>query len=66
MKEKIYLTDDMVILNFDLAYPESRSDLLKSKEFKAFVAHYLEYLRERVGTCPRRMQCRRCASSPGN
>ena len=47
MKEKIYLTDDMVILNFDLAYPESRSDLLKSKEFKAFVAHYLEYLRER-------------------
>ena len=34
MKEKIYLTDNMVILNFDLAYPESRSDLLKSKEFK--------------------------------
>lgn len=46
MKEKIYLTDDMVILNFDLAYPESRSGLLKSKEFHAFIAHYVEYLKK--------------------
>ncbi len=45
MKERIYLTDDMAILNFDLAYPESRSGLLKSKEFKAFVAHYVGYLK---------------------
>lgn len=45
MKERIYLTDDMAILNFDLAYPESRSGLLKSKEFKAFVAHYVNYLK---------------------
>ncbi len=45
MKERIYLTDDMAILNFDLAYPESRSGLLKSKEFKAFVAHYVSYLK---------------------
>lgn len=46
MKEKIYLTDSEVILNFDLAYPENKSDLIKSKAFRLFVKHYIEYLAE--------------------
>ena len=30
MKDKIYLNDNEVILNYDLVYPESRLDVVKS------------------------------------
>ena len=46
MKDKIYLNDNEVILNFDLVYPESRLDVVKSKAFKVFLENYIIYLAE--------------------
>lgn len=46
MKDRIYLNDNEVILNFDLVYPESRVDLVKSKEFKTVLSDYINYLKE--------------------
>ena len=45
MKEKFHLTDNVAILNFDLALPDTKSGLLKSEEFKAFALRYMDYLR---------------------
>ncbi len=46
MKEKIHLTDNVAILNFDLALPDTKSGLLKSEEFRAFALDYMKYLRK--------------------
>ena len=45
MKEKFHLTDNVAILNFDLALPDTKSGLLKSEEFKAFALRYMDYLK---------------------
>ncbi len=40
MKDRIYLNDNEVILNFDLVYPETSLEVIKSKEFKVFIELY--------------------------
>ena len=45
MNEKMYLTDREVILNFDVMYPETKSDLIKSREFHRFITQYVRYLK---------------------
>lgn len=44
MKEKFYLTDDIAILNFDMGVPQTKSGLLKSREFKGFAIEYMKHL----------------------
>lgn len=44
MKEKLYLTDDVAIINFDLAYPGSQDDLAKSSTMANFMMNYIEFL----------------------
>ena len=44
MKEKMYFNDNEVIMNFDLTYPETKTDLLKSREFRRFLEQYMQYL----------------------
>ncbi len=44
MKEKLYLTDDIAIVNFDLAYPTSLEELVSSNTLSNFTMNYLEYL----------------------
>ena len=34
MKDRLHLTEDIAILNFDLAYPTTKSGLIKSPEFR--------------------------------
>ena len=46
MKDRIYLNDNEVILNFDLVYPESSLEVIKSKEFKVFMQSYIAHLEE--------------------
>ena len=47
MKENMYLTDDIAILDFDRAYPTTKSGLIKSAEFKRVCLAYLGHLREK-------------------
>lgn len=47
MKEKFYLTDDIAIINFDMACPETKSGLIRTEEFKLLMVRYMEYIRER-------------------
>ncbi|MGN8764531.1 hypothetical protein [Hornefia butyriciproducens] len=47
MKEKLYLTDSEVIMNFDLSYPETKSNLIKSAEFQAVVRQFLRKLQKK-------------------
>ncbi len=44
MKEKLYLTDDIAIVNFDLAYPSATDELVSSSTLSNFMMNYLEYL----------------------
>ena len=44
MKEKLYLTDEIAIINFDMAYPASATELPKSSTFANFMMNYLESL----------------------
>ena len=46
MKDRIYLNDNEVILNFDLVYPETSLEVIKSKEFKVFMQSYIDHLEE--------------------
>ncbi len=46
MKEKIFLTDDIAIINFDLAYPNTKSGLIRSEEFRIFLIHYINSLKK--------------------
>ena len=46
MKDRIYLNDNEVILNFDLVYPETSLEVIKSKEFKVFMQSYIAHLEE--------------------
>lgn len=47
MKEKLYLQDNVAIMNFDLAYPASTQDLVGSKTLGKFIIKYLKYLEKR-------------------
>ncbi len=47
MKEKLYLTDSEVIMNFDLSYPETKSNLIKSAEFQSVVHQFLRKLQRK-------------------
>jgi len=47
MKEKLYLQDNVAIINFDLAYPASTQDLVGSKTLGTFIMKYLGYLQKR-------------------
>lgn len=44
MKEKLYLTDDIAIVNFDLAYPSNLDDLVSSNTLSNFMMNYNEHL----------------------
>ena len=44
MKEKLYLTEDIAILNFDLALPTTKSGLIKSEEFQAVCLRFIKHL----------------------
>lgn len=44
MKEKLYLTDDIAIINYDIAYPATATELPKSNTFTNFMMNYLENL----------------------
>ena len=41
MKEKLYMTEDIAILNFDLALPTTKSGLIKSEEFQAVCVTFI-------------------------
>ncbi|MDF9825771.1 hypothetical protein M2475_002157 [Breznakia sp. PF5-3] len=47
MKEKLYLQDNVAIMNFDLAYPSNMEELVGSKTLGTFVVKYLKYLEAR-------------------
>lgn len=47
MKEHFYLTDDLAIINFDMACPTTKSGLLKTEEFRELTLRYLDYLKGR-------------------
>ncbi|MDR0886862.1 MAG: hypothetical protein LBN22_11050 [Clostridiales Family XIII bacterium] len=47
MKEKLYLNDNIAIVNFDLAFPASAQQFLGSRDVGAFVQKYIEYLQKR-------------------
>jgi len=47
MKEKLYLGDNVAVINFDLTYPGSLSELAGSKTVGLFIVKYLEYLKKR-------------------
>jgi hypothetical protein len=47
MKETIYLTDDLAILNFDLAFPTTKSGLIKSKEFRMVMLQYMKHIQKK-------------------
>lgn len=47
MKEKLYLHDNVAIINFDLAYPTSMSELLGSRSLGLFAKKYLKHLEKR-------------------
>ncbi len=44
MKEKLYLTKDIAIVNFDLAYPSSLGDITSSNTLSNFIMNYIEHL----------------------
>lgn len=44
MKEKLYLTNDVAIINFDLAYPSGPLELTKSNTLANFTMNYIEHL----------------------
>ena len=46
MKEKLYLQDNVAIINFDLAYPATIQDLVGSKTLGQVIAKYLKHLKE--------------------
>ncbi|MDD5823515.1 MAG: hypothetical protein PUD55_03660 [Firmicutes bacterium] len=46
MKEKYYFTDDIAIINFDLAWEETKSGLLKSDGFADIAMQFLGFLNE--------------------
>jgi len=46
MREKLYLTKDIAIINFDLAYPSSQEDFARSTTLANFMMNYLEFLEE--------------------
>ncbi len=47
MKENMYLNDHEVIMNFDLIYPETKSEMIRSEEFRRFMLHYCSYMRRK-------------------
>ena len=47
MKEKFYLTDDIAIINFDMACPDTKSGLIRTDEFQLLIRRYIEYIKER-------------------
>ena len=46
MKEKLYLTKELAILNYSAGYAHTPDQLLNSSTFSNFVHNYLDYLRE--------------------
>lgn len=44
MKEKLYLTDDVAIINFDQAFPNTQENLVGSNTLSNFMMNYIEYL----------------------
>ncbi|OCN04403.1 hypothetical protein A4S06_11325 [Erysipelotrichaceae bacterium MTC7] len=47
MKEKLYLHDNVAIINFDLAYPTTMSELLGSRSLGLFAKKYFKHLEKR-------------------
>lgn len=47
MNDKFYLTNEIAIINFDLACPETKSGLIKTPGFKMLTLKYLDYLKHR-------------------
>ena len=47
MKETMHLTDDIAILNFDLALPTTKSGLIKSPEFRRVMLQYMKHLEKK-------------------
>lgn len=45
MKENLYLTDDLAIINFDVNYPSSGSDIIASGAFEKVLKQYINYLK---------------------
>lgn len=46
MKENLYLKNDLVIINYNAAYPRSDKDVLASSEFANLLRHYIDYAQE--------------------
>lgn len=46
MKEKLYLTKELAILNYSAGYAHTPDQLLNSSTFSNFVHNYLDYLKE--------------------
>ncbi|MEG0314255.1 MAG: hypothetical protein RR646_03220 [Erysipelotrichaceae bacterium] len=44
MKENLYLNQDLAIINFSNAYPQSTAQLLNSSTFKNFVETFIDFL----------------------
>ena len=47
MKEKMYLADDIAIINFDMTFPMTKSGLIKSEEFHRVMVQYLHHLKKK-------------------
>lgn len=46
MKENLYMNDDLVIINYNAAYPLSDNDVLASPEFANVLRHYIDYAKD--------------------
>ncbi len=46
MKETLYLTQDLAIINYSTGYAKTAEQLLKSSTFSNFVHNYMDYLKE--------------------
>ena len=47
MKERMYLADDIAIINYDMTFPATKSGLIKSDEFKRVMLCFLEHLKNK-------------------
>ncbi len=44
--EKIFVSNDQLILNYNKAYPQDRNVLLRSRTFKAFITYFVDSVEE--------------------
>lgn len=48
MKENLYLTQDLAIINYNAAYPRTEIELLNSADFANVLRYFIDYTKEHM------------------